>query len=222
MCKTRVFLLEIISSNQSAFVIGRTIVQNIVICQDLMRLQNRKNTTRSCLIKIDLRKACDTVEWESVEEILYGLNSPHSIVLDGGVHGEIIGQMGLRRGDPISPFLFVICMEYFTGIMQWVATQEGFAFHTKCKGLKLNHLCFADDMSIFNKGYFHSVMLMLRGLKTFSEASGLTTNATKSSIFSANMDHQVLEDFCETTGYTKGKLAKGYQQSVLKCWWINW
>ena len=58
----------IISSNQSAFVAGRSIVQNVLICQDLVRLYNRKNTTRSCLIKIDLRKAYDSVEWGFVEE----------------------------------------------------------------------------------------------------------------------------------------------------------
>lgn len=53
---------EIISANQSAFVAGRSIVQNVLICQDLVRLYNRKTFTRSCLIKIDLRKAYDTVE----------------------------------------------------------------------------------------------------------------------------------------------------------------
>lgn len=136
-------LQGIISNNQSAFVEGRSIVHNILICQNLARLYNRKHTTKSCLIKIDLRKAYDTVKWGFVEEMLYGLTFPckfikwvmeciripqYQITINGGLYGKIIGKKGLRQKDSISPLLFVICMEYFE--------QKGFAYHTKCKGLK--------------------------------------------------------------------------------------
>ncbi|XP_019246420.1 PREDICTED: uncharacterized protein LOC109226071 [Nicotiana attenuata] len=181
--------------------------------------------TKSCLIKIDLKKAYDTVEWGFVEEMLYALNFPtkfikwtkecmtttqYSIAINGEVHGCIEGKRDLRQGDPISPLLFVICMEYFTRIMQWVATHEGFAFHTKCKSLKLNHLCFADDVLMFCKGDYHSIMLLLRGLQTFTNASGLSTNAGKSNIYSANMDKQCLENICEITGYKEGVMPFRY------------
>ncbi|XP_060217139.1 uncharacterized protein LOC132644565 [Lycium barbarum] len=60
--RLKIVLPSIISANQSAFVKGRTIVQNILICQDLVRLYKRKQTTSICLIKIDLKKAYDIVE----------------------------------------------------------------------------------------------------------------------------------------------------------------
>nr|XP_016441986.1 PREDICTED: uncharacterized protein LOC107767487 [Nicotiana tabacum] len=88
--------------------------------------------------------------------------------------------------------------------MELVAEQEGFAYHKKYKGLKLNHLCFADDVLIFYKGDFQAIVLMRKGLQTFSNASGLTTNAAKSNVFSANMDEQCLNDLCELTGYKRG------------------
>ncbi|XP_019246258.1 PREDICTED: uncharacterized protein LOC109225903 [Nicotiana attenuata] len=213
--RLKTVLPEIISANQSAFVAGRSIVQNVLICQDLVRLYNRKASTRSCLIKIDLRKAYDTVEWDFVQEILHALNFPskfiqwimqcitttkYSIAINGGIYGNIEGKRGLRQGDPISPLIFVICMEYFTRIMQHVATMQGFEYHTKCRGLKLNHLCFADNVLLFCKGEVQSVMLKLRGLAAFSEASGLHTNATKSNIYSANMKQQEVYDICELTG----------------------
>ncbi|XP_019238911.1 PREDICTED: uncharacterized protein LOC109218965 [Nicotiana attenuata] len=78
--KLRLVLPTLIFANQSAFVSGRTIVQNILIFQDLVRLYNRKNTTQSCLIKIDLKKAYDTVEWTFVEEILYAMNFPQRFI----------------------------------------------------------------------------------------------------------------------------------------------
>nr|XP_016505784.1 PREDICTED: uncharacterized protein LOC107823607 [Nicotiana tabacum] len=73
-----------------------------------------------------------------------------------------------------------------------------------------HRLQLANDVLLFCKGDFHSVMLILRGLKTFLKASGLTTNAEKSNIFSVNMNMQHLEGLCEITGYQKGKLPFRY------------
>ncbi|XP_075103543.1 uncharacterized protein LOC142178112 [Nicotiana tabacum] len=163
---------------------GRSNVQKILICQDLVRLYNRKATTKSYLIKIDLNKAYDSVEWGFVEEMLYAMNIPvkfinwvmncisttqYNIALNGDLYGNIQGKHGLR-------------------IIKRVASMSGFLYHTKCQGLKLNHLCFADDVLLFCKGTYQSVLMMLRGRQSFSRASGLCTNAGKSNIFSANMD----------------------------------
>ena len=134
----------------------------------------------------------------------------YSIALNRGMFGSIEGQRGLRQGDPISPLLFVICMEYFSRIMIWVSEEKGFPYHTKCKGMKLNHLCFADNMLIFSKRDYQSVLLMLREMKSFLGSSGLTNNAAKSNIFSANMEQQELNDLCEVSGYAKGKLPFRY------------
>lgn len=83
-------------------------------------------------------------------------------------------------------------------------------YHTKCRGIKMNHLCFEDDILLFCKGNYQSTMLMLMGLQMFTNASRLTTNAAKSNIFSANMPKQELEDLCEATRYQKGTLPFRY------------
>lgn len=67
-------LPEIISINQSVFAEGRSIQQNILICQDLVRLYNRNNTIKTCSIKIDLKKDYNSIEWDFIEEMLHGLN----------------------------------------------------------------------------------------------------------------------------------------------------
>ncbi|XP_074303210.1 uncharacterized protein LOC141637636 [Silene latifolia] len=63
-------LPDIVSSSQGAFIKGRNIVENVLIGQDLVRLYNRKAASPRCLIKIDLRKAYDTVEWVLVKQML--------------------------------------------------------------------------------------------------------------------------------------------------------
>lgn len=67
--------------------------------------------------------------------------------------------------------------------MNWVVTIEGFEFHTKCKSLTLNHLCFVDDMSVFCKGELIPLVLILKGLGAFSTSSKMIINASKSIYF---------------------------------------
>ncbi|XP_074305590.1 uncharacterized protein LOC141640808 [Silene latifolia] len=63
-------LPDVINAAQSAFIQGRTILRDILITQDLVRLYTRKCVSPRCLIKVDLRKAYDSIEWKSVHQML--------------------------------------------------------------------------------------------------------------------------------------------------------
>ena len=70
-CKRlKVIMPNLISPNQSGFIEGRQIVQNVSIIQDLVGLYNRKSTPPSCLLKVDIRKAYDSVNWDFLQEML--------------------------------------------------------------------------------------------------------------------------------------------------------
>lgn len=62
----------------------------------------------------------------------------------------------------------------------------------------------------FNKGNFRSVMLMLRVLLTFSNTSGLSTNASKSNIYTTNKEKKKENDICELTRYVKRLMPSKY------------
>ncbi|XP_074298606.1 uncharacterized protein LOC141629519 [Silene latifolia] len=66
----------IIDPNQGAFIQNRSIQENILICQDLIRCYEKPNVSPRCLFKIDLQKAYDTVEWSFVEKLLEELRFP--------------------------------------------------------------------------------------------------------------------------------------------------
>ncbi|XP_056685735.1 uncharacterized protein [Spinacia oleracea] len=186
--RLRQVLPDLILENQGGFVHGRYIVHNIMVVQDLVRHYGRKGVKPSCLMKIDLQKSYDTVDWQFLQEMLELLDFPKqfvdmvmqcvstpmfSLMLNGSMHGFFKSQRGLRQGDPIAPLLFVICMEYLSRILNRVSAMPQFQFHPRCKGIGLTHLCFVDDLIICSRGDYQSIYLLLQAFKLFSNSSGL-------------------------------------------------
>ncbi|XP_074278168.1 uncharacterized protein LOC141601764 [Silene latifolia] len=218
-------LPDIVSCSQGGFVKGRNIVDNVLICQDLVRLYNRKVAFPRCLIKIDLRKAYDTVEWEFIHQMLIALKFPtcfiklimicvsspsYSLHVNGSTFGFFQGKRGLRQGDPLSPLLFTLVMEYLSRILHVVSLQDTFRFHPMCGHIKLNHLLFADDLLMFCKGNAASIMWLLRSFSTFSTASGLCLNRDKSDIYFNGVPGDIIEDIVKISGFRIGKLPFNY------------
>ncbi|XP_074278368.1 uncharacterized protein LOC141601959 [Silene latifolia] len=74
-------LPSIVRENQSAFIKGRDIMDNILICQDLVRLYKRKTCSPRCIMKIDLKKAYDSIEWDYIKQMLKALGFPRRFIL---------------------------------------------------------------------------------------------------------------------------------------------
>lgn len=69
--------------------------------------------------------------------------------------------------DPISPLLFVICMEYLSRCLNCATKKDGFKFHAKCENFKVSHLAFSDDLMIITRGNFPSVKIVFDVLHEF-------------------------------------------------------
>lgn len=83
----------------------------------------------------------------------------------------------------MSPYLFVIAMEYLSRMLLELDKDRGFNYHSKCKKLKLTHLSFADDLMLVCKGDRRSPMKIKTIFDNFSAVSGLKANLAKSSMF---------------------------------------
>nr|GEZ79976.1 hypothetical protein [Tanacetum cinerariifolium] len=135
----------------------------ITCCNELLKGYNRKLGPSRCALKIDIAKAYDTVNWR---------------------YGYFKSGMGLRQGDPMSPYLFTLVMEVLTLMVQRrVENNNHFRYHWGCKEIKLTQLCFVDDLLMLSKGDYKSMEVLKEGLMEFSKTSGLVPNMNKSIIF---------------------------------------
>ncbi|KAL0290462.1 UNVERIFIED_CONTAM: hypothetical protein Sradi_7049400 [Sesamum radiatum] len=100
---------------------------------------------------------CNFISW--VEQCV--TTAAFSIALNGCLYGFFAGSRGLRQGDPISPYLFVLVMEILHVLLRLRIQPEGaFHYHWKCSVLGIINLCFADDVLIFCAGDISSVRLI--------------------------------------------------------------
>ena len=186
---------QIIGPEQSAFITGRNISDAILLTQELMHNYHLESWPARCAIKVDLRKAFDTVRWDFILVALKAIKLPtimvnwiqecittshFSININGDLHGYFPATCGLRQGDPLSPYLFILAMEGFSGIMKEASSSGNFRHHWKCKSPAITHLCFADDLMLFSHGDNHSVGLIKDSLDEFMRISGLSVNRNKS------------------------------------------
>ncbi|XP_062103841.1 uncharacterized protein LOC133814956 [Humulus lupulus] len=147
---------------------------------------------------MDLSKAYDSIDWYFLEDLLKAYYFPshfihwimvclkgvsYSLLLNGRLHGGFSGKKGLRQGDPISPLLFVLVMEYLTRLLIQAFHHKEFRFHPLCKRLALVNLCYTDDLILFCKGSLRSVQILQEGFTKFSQDSGLIANLSKSHIY---------------------------------------
>jgi hypothetical protein len=164
--RLKTILPKIISSLQSAFVPKRNIQDNIILAHEhLHAFKDKRGKGGFIFLKMDMEKAFDRMEWSFLLAIMEKLGFSHiwiscikicisipslSILLNGSPFGCISPSKGLRQGDPLSHFLFILGVEVFSRLMlESAGSLQGLQIARSC--LAIHHLLFADDLLIFGK-----------------------------------------------------------------------
>lgn len=217
-------LPRVISQSQSAFIPGRLLAENILLATDIVNGYNTAASTPRAMLKVDLRKAFDSIRWDFILATLRAIGIPHqlislieeclstasfSISINGITEGFFQSTKGIRQGDPMSPYLFVLAMEGFSRLLGSRYRSGDIHYHPRTSELQISHLMFADDVMIFFDGSSNSLHGISECLSDFASWSGLHMNVAKTELFTSGLDQQE-SDAIACYGFTAGLLLIRY------------
>lgn len=217
--RLRPMLGDLISPVQSAFIPGRRGTDNAIIVQELIHSISRTKGRQGYMaIKIDLEKAYDKLEWSFIRERLSHINLPTdisdlimscissvstTILFNGGTMDPIIPSRGIRQGDPLSPYIFILCMDWLGQLIEGKCAEKlWLPVKSSKSGPSFSHLFFADDLVLFAKANQTNCSTIRDVLDEFCEKSGQSVSEAKSRVFfSPNVDRDTRESLCDILGF---------------------
>ncbi|MCH79282.1 cysteine-rich receptor-like protein kinase [Trifolium medium] len=201
--RLRAVIGNVISEAQTAFVKDRQILDGILIANEVVD-EARKCKKELLLFKVDFEKAYDSVDWGYLDEVMGRMSFPTlwrkwmkecvctaraSVLVNGSPTDEFPLERGLRQGDPLSPFLFLLAAEGLNVVMKAMVEQNMFSGYTvgTLNPISVSHLQFADDTLLLGTKSWANVRALRAALVLFELMSGLKVNFNKSMLVGVNI-----------------------------------
>ena len=212
--RLRPHLTDLVSPTQSSFIPGRGCHDNIIVVQEAIHsFKKIKSKSGFFMMKVDLEKAYDRLNWDFLRWVLMDIglptnwislimfsvtNSDFSLLWNGKKLDPFTPAQGVRQGDPLSPYLFALCLERFSQIIENAVTDKRWIpFNITRHMLALSHVFFTDDLILFGSATAENIMYIMECLNMFCRFSGQRVNSNKSKLyFSANTQPNNIADVC--------------------------
>ena len=199
--RLKAILPQIISKNQSVFLSEHLITDNILVAYEIMHylINKCKGKESFMVVKLDISKTFDHVEWRFIKAVMEKLGFhrrwislimhcittvTYSVLINGKAYGYINPTRGLREGDPLSPYLFILCVEGLSSLITRAAQNResnGISISRGCP--QVSHLLFVDDSLIFCCANSLECCKLIKILAMYEAELGQKINTDKSSVF---------------------------------------
>ena len=190
----------IISECQGAFISGRSIIDNVMLAFEISHSMHQKRNERNGLaaLKLDISKEYDCIESGFLKAIMLrmGFNETwvdrimfcvstvsYTVCHNGEPISSVVPQRGLRQGDPLSPYLFILCAEGLSSLLQAKVDQGMIHGYSVARNSpQISHPFFADDSYLFFRANIVECQIISQCLEEYAIASGQSINLSKSSL----------------------------------------
>jgi hypothetical protein len=171
-------------------------------------------------LKLDISKAYDRIDWEYLKDMMAKMGFcqkwirwimlcvetvDYSIIVNGHMVGPVVPGRGLRQGDPLSPYLFIICAEGLSALIRQAENRGELHGIKICrKAPIISHLLFADDCFLFFKATSNEASVLKNILSVYEAASGQAINLQKSEFYcSRNVPAEAREAIANQLGVSQ-------------------
>ncbi|CAM8988304.1 unnamed protein product [Rhodiola kirilowii] len=198
--RLQLILPEIISFEQSAFVKNRLITDNFILAHECAHYIRTRTKGNKCFgsLKLDIAKAYDRIDWTFLRCILLQLGFDrdwvtkvmnfvtsvrYCIRINGVITDFFVPQRGLRQGDPLSPYLFIICTEWLSHrlrVLHATGTLKGIRVARNAP--VLTHMFFADDSLLLFEATTATPSIIKSVLTEYERLAGQRVNYGKSEL----------------------------------------
>ncbi|GKD49202.1 RNA-directed DNA polymerase, eukaryota, partial [Tanacetum coccineum] len=202
---------DIISDTQSAFLAKRNILDGPFILNELLSWCKKYNK-QAMFFKVDFAKAFDCVRWDYLLDVMksfgFGPNwcrwiqgtlssARASVLVNGSPTDEFSFYRGLKQGDPLSPFLFILIMESLH--LSMIRASSNGLFRGLCLNgsLSVSHLFYADDAMFIGEWSQANLENVIKMLQCFQAASGLSINIQKSNLLGVGVGRSEIDQAAE-------------------------
>lgn len=192
-------LRKSVHKNQSGFIGGRSILDNVLSVQLGVELAQKTNQNM-VMLQLDYAKAFDTVAWDFIEQILQkmgfgqkisssiyllGENAQSKILINGRLSPPVDMNRSVRQGCPLSPLFFAVATHPLFTFLEHQA-QAGNIQGLQLLREQLLALGFADDTILFLQASNTNIGKCMNYISLFSLAAGMTLNLCKSQLIDVN------------------------------------
>lgn len=186
MNRLKPILEQIIHPSQSSFQKNKRAADNAIIVQEIIRnFAKTKGNNFKMLLKLDLEKAFDKLEWSFIHHTLISLNFPSdiiklimscittastSILINGNPIDYFQPMRGIKQGDPLSPYLFILCLEMLSRKINIAVDYRSWTPISLAKrGPQISHLLFTDDIILTSQITVTTSHSILNTLSQFTQ-----------------------------------------------------